>query len=67
MRWITVLLRHFIPKEVGVACETTCVQYKRLCRNYVHFDLLSMWETPQKWAWLMCVGVVGVVCPGSPF
>ena len=35
--------------------------------NYVHFDLLSMWETPQKWAWSMGVGVVGVVCPGSPF
>ena len=35
--------------------------------NYVHFDLLSTWETPQKWAWPKCVGVVGVVCPGSPF
>ena len=40
--------------------------------QYVHFDLLSTWETPQKrglcaWAWFVCVGVVGVVCPGFPF
>ena len=35
--------------------------------SYVHFDLLSTWETPQKWAWLVGVGVVGVVCPGFPF
>ena len=35
--------------------------------SYVHFDLLSTWETPQKWVWLACVGVVGVVCPGFPF
>ena len=33
----------------------------------MHFDLLSTWETPQKWAWLVGVGVVGVVCPGFRF
>ena len=27
----------------------------------VHFDLILTWETPQKWAWTVCVGVVVVL------